>query len=67
MSPEAARVRVPAYVAGTRSTFRYCPHCDRVFWRATHVAGMRARLEALGLGGAGSGAAGDGNDGDAVD
>lgn len=46
---EAARRRVPAYVARTQSEFRYCPRCDRVFWRATHVRDMEARLRKMNL------------------
>ena len=49
ISSETARPRVPAYVARTRSRFRYCPQCDRVFWRATHVAEMEDRLHRLNL------------------
>jgi uncharacterized protein with PIN domain len=46
---EIARQRVPPYVARTQEEFRYCPACDRVFWRATHVAAMEVRLRRLGL------------------
>lgn len=48
---DAARVRdlVPAYVARTQTRFRYCPTCNRVFWRATHVEQMERRLRAFGF------------------
>jgi uncharacterized protein with PIN domain len=49
MSRAEASSRVPAYVARTCSEFRYCAGCDRIFWRATHVAGMEARLKDLGV------------------
>jgi uncharacterized protein with PIN domain len=41
--------RVPSYVARTQKRFRCCPACDRIYWRATHVERMLARLEVLGL------------------
>ena len=46
---EAVR-RVPPYVARTQKRFRHCSGCGRVYWRATHVERMLARLETLGLG-----------------
>lgn len=49
LSAEEAVSRVPPYVARTQERFRRCPSCDRVYWRATHVERMLARLEALGL------------------
>jgi len=49
ISAAAARPRVPPFVAASQSRFRHCPRCDRVFWRATHVAGMERRLRRLGL------------------
>lgn len=49
ISFEAARQRVPPYVARTQNRFRYCPSCDRVFWRATHVTDMESRLRKLEL------------------
>jgi hypothetical protein len=50
LSAEAARSRVPEYVAETQPEFRECPRCRRVYWPATHVRRMRERLRALGLG-----------------
>lgn len=49
LSADVARLRVPPYVARTRSRYRYCPRCDRVFWRATHVAAMEDRLRRMDL------------------
>jgi len=48
MLPAAAdevRGRVPAHVLSTQDRFARCPACGRVFWAATHVDGMRRRLE----------------------
>lgn len=39
------RDRVPAYVHATQKRFSRCPGCGRVYWRATHVESMMARLE----------------------
>ena len=39
------RTRVPPYVLETQDRFARCPACDRIFWAATHVEGMRRSLE----------------------
>ena len=44
---EAARVRVPAYVARTHDTFKSCPGCDRVYWRGSHWQQMEERIARL--------------------
>lgn len=49
IAAEAARSRVPPFVARTQERFRRCPDCNRVFWRATHVEGIERRLAALGI------------------
>ena len=49
MAAEEARARVPSFVARTQRDFRACPDCARVYWRATHVRRMEARLAALGF------------------
>jgi uncharacterized protein with PIN domain len=41
---EAARERVPPYVAQTRKTFKSCPRCRRVYWRGTHRRRMDEQL-----------------------
>jgi uncharacterized protein with PIN domain len=41
---EAARDRVPAYVARTHESFRMCPVCQRVYWRGTHWQQMDEQL-----------------------
>lgn len=50
LPPEAARPRVPPYVARTQREFRRCPACGRIYWAATHVERMRERLRRMGLG-----------------
>jgi uncharacterized protein with PIN domain len=47
LDPEAARARVPAYVARTQRTFKICLVCQRVYWRGTHWQRMEKRLEKL--------------------
>lgn len=44
---QAARTRVPAYVARTQQHFRLCPGCQRVYWRGSHWQQMQERLDAL--------------------
>ncbi len=44
-----AKARVPAYVALTHETFRFCPACQRVYWRGTHWQRMDEHLARLGL------------------
>jgi len=47
MDREAARSRVPAYVARTHERFRACPSCQRVYWRGTHWQRMENKVSAL--------------------
>lgn len=47
LDPEAARARVPPWVAKTHEEFRGCPHCGRIYWRGTHVDRMSKVLEDL--------------------
>jgi uncharacterized protein with PIN domain len=44
LDAEAARERVPAYVAQTHDTFKICPACQRVYWRGTHWQQMETFL-----------------------
>jgi uncharacterized protein with PIN domain len=44
---EAARARVPAYVARTHEAFKICPACRRVYWRGTHWQHMDEFLAGL--------------------
>ena len=50
MEAEAARARVPPYVARTQEEFRACPGCGRIYWRGTHVDRMARRLARMGVG-----------------
>jgi len=36
--------KVPPYVFKTQSDYGYCPNCDKIYWRGTHVQHV---LEAL--------------------
>ena len=49
IDPEAARARVPPWVARTQQEFRLCPECGRIYWPGTHASRMRERLEGMGL------------------
>lgn len=44
---DAARTRVPAYVARTHEIFKICPICQRVYWRGTHWQDMEERLSQI--------------------
>lgn len=47
LSPEAARERVPPYVARTQTDFKACPVCHRVYWPGTHVDGIQSGLDKI--------------------
>jgi uncharacterized protein with PIN domain len=49
ISREQALPRVPPYVAGTQSAFRYCSACDRVVWPGTHWEAMLRVLRRAGI------------------
>ena len=49
MRLDEARARVPPFVARTQEEFRACPGCGRIYWRSTHVARMRERLQRMGI------------------
>jgi uncharacterized protein len=44
---EAARLRVPPYVAETQQAFCACPACQRVYWRGTHWEHMQQYLQEI--------------------
>jgi len=44
---EAARPRVPPYVAETQQAFCLCPACRRVYWRGTHWQHMQRFLKEI--------------------
>ncbi|MCD6451131.1 MAG: Mut7-C RNAse domain-containing protein [Acidobacteria bacterium] len=39
--------RVPPYVYRTQQRFAYCPTCDRIYWRGTHIKRVFERLRLL--------------------
>jgi len=41
---QQVRVEVPEHVYRQHRRFARCPACRRVYWRGTHVSGMRRRL-----------------------
>lgn len=36
--------RLPPYVYKTQTEFGLCPHCDKIYWRGTHVQHVLAAL-----------------------
>ena len=44
---EAARPRVPPYVAETQQAFCLCPACRRIYWRGTHWQHMQQFLQEI--------------------
>jgi uncharacterized protein with PIN domain len=49
VAKETIADRLPPYVRRTRDVFRLCPVCNRIYWRATHVAHMLGRLREAGI------------------
>ena len=49
LDPAAAADQVPPYVAQSHQEFRWCPACQRVYWRGTHWQQMDQKLARLGL------------------
>ena len=49
LAADAARARVPPFVARTQEEFRACPGCGRIYWRSTHVQRMRDWLRRKGI------------------
>ena len=47
ISAEAARERVPPYVARTQERFVTCPSCHRVYWQGTHWQAIRDGLDEI--------------------
>ena len=44
IAKEVLEERVPPYVFKTQEEYGYCEHCDKIYWRGTHVQHV---LEAL--------------------
>ena len=47
ISHDQAAQRVPPYVLRTRTDFRCCPGCGRVYWPGSHLKAIRAQLDAF--------------------
>ena len=43
----AVAARVPPYILRTHERFSHCSGCGRIYWRGTHWARMRKRIEAM--------------------
>ncbi|HEX37823.1 MAG TPA: hypothetical protein ENG70_03060 [Candidatus Cloacimonetes bacterium] len=39
--------RLPQRVKHTHNSFTYCPHCDKVFWKGTHIDRMTEKLDTI--------------------
>jgi hypothetical protein len=39
--------RIPPYVFETLDHFKTCPHCGKIYWKATHVDRMIQKLEQM--------------------
>lgn len=47
ISHDQAAQLVPPYVLRTRTEFRRCPGCGRVYWPGSHLQAIRAQLDAF--------------------
>ena len=47
ISHDQAAQLVPPYVLRTRTKFRRCPGCGRVYWPGSHLQAIRAQLDAF--------------------
>ncbi len=45
VAKEEIRLQVPAYVFKTRSRFKRCPGCQRIYWGGTHRRNIYQRLK----------------------
>jgi len=46
---EVVARRVPPFVFAAHEKFALCPHCNRIYWDATHPARAMREIDALGL------------------
>jgi uncharacterized protein with PIN domain len=44
-SRDEVKQRVPPYVFQTQTRYMECPACRRIYWRGTHWAAMKRKLE----------------------
>ena len=47
ISPDDIKDKVFPYILRTKSQFRQCPKCQRIFWQGSHYHRMLARLNQL--------------------
>jgi hypothetical protein len=47
VSKEEAKGRVPEYVYLTVETFKYCPDCDKFYWKGTHQEKLQKKLSEI--------------------
>jgi uncharacterized protein with PIN domain len=47
LNKAAVADHVPPYILRTQERFSRCPNCGRIYWRGTHWARMRERIEVL--------------------
>ena len=45
ISPAGVADRVPPYVLKTRTKFRRCPGCGRVYWPGSHLRAMHSQMK----------------------
>lgn len=51
LADDEARRRVPPYVYRTHERFRYCAHCDRVYWPGSHWEDVEKTIDRATQGG----------------
>jgi uncharacterized protein with PIN domain len=44
---EQARAHVPEYVHDTSENFKFCPVCNKYYWKGTHQEKLRKKLEEI--------------------
>ena len=47
IASDEVRERVPPYVYRTHEQFRYCAHCDQVYWRGSHWEDVERTIDRL--------------------
>jgi len=49
ISKKEVKDKVPSYVYKTQKSFAYCPKCQRIFWRGTHIANVMKKIANLNI------------------
>lgn len=44
---EAVAGNVPAYIYETHDEFARCPKCNKIFWKGSHLAGMKSIIKRI--------------------